>query len=104
MVYSEARGEDVIIGYRNEWDRAKVKSERQQREMDASRKPLTDEERAVYTNTSRLWKTAEKLGPVAILDSLIDKGWVQSDHPLRGALERMIYQRVHSLDDMKEAR
>ena len=65
-------------------------------------KPLTDTERAVYDKTSRWWKTANKLGPVAILDSLIEKGWVQLDHCPPG--ERRVYQRVHSLDETKEPR
>ena len=110
VVYSEARGCDVIIGYRGVWDREKARSEKQQTERDASRKPLTPDEQVVYTRTSREWLLADDLGDEDILERLIEKYWLIKTWyigpiPEGSGEERApcahagwIYQRVHSLD------
>ncbi len=46
-----------------------------QKEQDDARKPLTDEERAMYTKLSREWQTLPDLGSEDVLDALVEKGW-----------------------------
>ena len=65
---------------------------RDQAIRDAARTPLTPAEQVVYTKTSREWLPAK--GSVAIMDSLVDKGWLDKTR----CDGRWVYQRVHSLD------
>ena len=95
VVSSEARGCDVTIGYRGDWDIEKAKSAKQQVERDASRKPLTDKEQAVYTRMTSKWQSDGDTGLEEILDGLVDKGWLCKT----GYEGHWFYQRVHSLDE-----
>ena len=61
---------------------------------DASRKPLTEEERMVYAVVTRQWLPARILGEEEVLNRLVDKGWV--DYTRQGG--EWVYQRRHSLD------
>ena len=79
-------------------------------EVDAARKPLTDEEQAVYNKTSRRWTLAEELGDEDTLDRLVEKGWLcynwylgvgkdcDCEEMFPQAHEGWVYQRTHSLD------
>ena len=67
-----------------------------QQTIDAARKPLTAEERAVYDRMGRRWRREGYLGPKDILDSLVVKGWADCT---RDAIQGFwVYQRRHSLD------
>ena len=102
MVHSKARGCDVTIGYRGVWDREKVRSTKQQIERDASRKPLTPDEQVVYNRgISREWRSAASATPLAVLERLVDKGWLNKTwvpgHQRKD--DCWFYQRTHSLDE-----
>ena len=65
-------------------------------QQDASRTPLTDEERLVYNLIGRGWRRGWRSTPPAILDTLIEKGWIDQTHSVVGGC--WVYQRRHSLD------
>lgn len=67
-----------------------------QQMIDAGRRLMTAKERAVYAATSRRWLPASILGPEAILDKLVDKGWL--DYTRDAENHCWVYQRRHSLD------
>ena len=71
------------------------RAERDQAIRDAARTPLTPAEQGVYTRTSRKWQSDGDTGLEEILDSLVDKGWLNKT--LYDGL--WVYQRVHSLDE-----
>lgn len=71
-----------------------------QETIDAARKPMTAKEREVYDKANRRWRPGRLIGPQAVLDSLVEKGWL--DGTYYALAERKedawVYQRRHSLD------
>ncbi len=67
-----------------------------QETIDAARKPLSAKEKVAYSQATREWREKERLGPTAVLESLVEKGWLDKTYaPGPGC---WLYQRRHSLD------
>lgn len=82
-----------------------------QKEQDDARKPLTEEERAMYTKLSYEWQPLRDLGSEDVLDALVEKGWAMYAWHIKlpegSECEEMFpqdhtgwsYQRTHNFDD-----
>lgn len=71
-----------------------------QETIDAARKPLAPREKMVYERLTREWQHEGDLGPTAVLENLVEKGWAdKTTRVFPNKSSCWLYQRRHSLDE-----